>query len=124
MFSNTSIQKLEGKRIEKSANNLLGTGIEQLETANIHVLFSQRKSRCARVIVALKKEARAPWHPVRKKDVLGTIDHAEDRHYISVKWDNGGDSFCEVNWNQMPDCREDFVLKIAEGMYRRLCVKL
>ena len=60
----------------------------------------------------------------RRGDDLGTIDMAMDRDFVSVKWDNGGSSFCIMDGNQIPDCREDFVLKIAEGMCLRLCEKL
>ena len=59
---------------------------------------------------------------MRRGDEFGTIDEYLGT-LISIKWDNGGDDFCSVDGNGMPNCR-GYVLKMAEGMYLRLCVKL
>ena len=43
--------------------------------------------------------------------------------FIDVKWDNGSTDTCYGYRDGMPNC-DGYMLKIAEGMYLSLCVKL
>ena len=62
---------------------------------------------------------------MRNGDQLGTIIMYRGYGGASkVKWDNGGSVYCSLDHNGIPDCRGGYVLKIAEGMHLRLCVKL
>ena len=59
---------------------------------------------------------------MRRGDEFGALEIVHPV-FIDVKWDNGSTDTCYGYRDGMPNC-DGYMLKIAEGMYLRLCVKL